>query len=548
MSEPDYNLLDEPWIPVLLKDGTVESVGIRRTFERSEEIIDLACELPTQNAAVLRMLLAMCHRVIPLPDSDAYVRLWGTGLPVGELVAYCERWRERFFLFGGGHPFLQAPTLHTAKNEVSGLEKIIADVPNGSQFFTTRNGPALERIGAAEAALWLLHAMAYDPSGIRSGAVGDSEQSGGKGYPIGPSWAGQVGMVILRGGTLGETLLLNLVPSGSGELRGPQAWQTPCVWEDEDAPTAVRRDYVDNPAPIAISRILTWSSRRIRLAGDRGGVTGVVLAQGDKLGPQDMQRYEPMGLWRYSDPQSKKFKRVTYMPRLYQAERALWRSIPGMLPTVGRVLAYDKSTVEEFLRSATLEHLSYLGEAFGADTSQVRIEAVGVTYGPQNATIDDIYHDEVTVSVALLTEEHPELGRLVDRSVERTEDVVRVIANLASNLARATGVSGDGAGDGERERAREQFYGVVDGPYRAWLADLSARSDIEAAEANWHETLRQTAASVAWEMLDGASDDAIVGRDSGRGYINSGIAENYFWAALRKALPQVPSTSEGDKK
>lgn len=550
MSAPDYNLLDEPWIPVLLKNGSVETVGILGAFERSKEIVDLACELPTQNAAVLRMLLAMCYRVVPLPDSAASVHLWKTGLPVGEIIAYSERWRDRFFLFGGDHPFLQAPTLHTAKNEVSGLEKIIADVPNGSQFFTTRNGAALETITAAEAALWLLHALAYDPSGLRTGAVGDRQAPNPNGTqsPIGPSWAGQVGMVILRGDTLDETLLLNLVPSDAGGLQGPRAWQTPCVWEEPDAPTAARRDYVTQPAPIAISRILTWPSRRIRLAGNRSGVTGVVLAQGDKLGPQDMQRYEPMGLWRYSDPQSKKFKRVTYMPRLYQPGRALWRSVPGMLPTVGRVQAYDKSKVEEFLRSATLEHLSHLAEAHGADVSQVRIEAVGITYGPQNATIDDIYHDEVTVSVSLLAAGHPELGRLVERSVERTEDVARIIANLASNLARAAGASGDGAGDGDRERARELFYGAVDGPYRSWLADLDGSSNVEAAEAKWYKTLRQVAADGARDMLEGASDAAIVGRDSGRGFINAGIAENYYWAALHKALPQVPSMSEGDKK
>ena len=548
MSEPDYNLLDEPWIPVLLKDGTVDRVGIRAAFVRSAEIVDLACELPTQNAAVLRLLLAMCYRVIPLPDMQAYVDLASGDLPVGKLLHRCEEWRDRFYLFGGAHPFLQAPTLHTAKNEVSGLEKIIADVPNGSQFFTTRNGAALERISPAEAALWLLHAMAYDPSGIRSGAVGDDLMKGGKGYPIGPSWAGQVGMVILRGETLDETLALNLVPPDSGELQGPRPWETSCVWEDDEAPTGERRDYVDKPAPIAISRILTWPSRRIRLVGDRSGVTGVMLAQGDKLGPQEMQRYEPMGLWRYSDPQSKKLKQITYMPRLYQAGRALWRSVPGMLPTVGRVKAYDGSKVRQFLNSATLEFMADLNLANLGSMGRLRIEAVGVTYGPQNATIDDIYHDEVTLSVTVLSTAHPELGELVDESVKRTEEVSTIVANLASNLARAAGASGDGAGDGDRERARERFYGAVDGPYRAWLAALDADSDVEAARAQWDDTLRTGARSVARELVEACPDKAFVGRKDGNRYITVGIAENYFGAALRKAVPQVTSTTEGDNK
>ena len=49
MTECDYNLLDEEWIPVLLTDGGVEKVGILGAFERANDIEDLACELPTQN-------------------------------------------------------------------------------------------------------------------------------------------------------------------------------------------------------------------------------------------------------------------------------------------------------------------------------------------------------------------------------------------------------------------------------------------------------------------------------------------------------------------
>lgn len=548
MSGPDYNLLDEPWIPVLMKDGSAEVVGIRGAFERSTQIADLACELPTQNAAVLRMLLAVCYRVIPVPTRDAWVQVAQGDLPVGDIVGYCEKWRDRFFLFGGAHPFLQAPTLRTAKDEVSGLEKIIADVPNGSQFFTTRNGAALEKISAAEAALWLLHAMAYDPSGIRSGAVGDDSVKGGKGYPIGPSWAGQVGMVILRGETLDETLVLNLVPPDSGNLQGPRPWETPCVWEDADAPTAVRRDYVEEPEPISISRILTWPSRRIRLVGDRDGVTGVVLAQGDKLGPQQMQRYEPMGLWRYSDPQSKKFKGIIYMPRLFEPGRALWRSVPGMLPTPRDVQGYDKSNTPEFQTSATLSFRAALASVYGNSLGRVKIEAVGVAYGPQNATIDDIYHDEVALSAALFSEGAENLGQLVDRSVQIVEDVARIIANLASNLARAAGASGEGAGEGDRQFARERFYGAVDAPYRQWLSALDATSDIDAARTSWDDTLRAIAQSVAQELVRATPDKAYVGRMDGSRFINVGVAENYFGAALRKALPHATSTTEGDIK
>ncbi len=489
------------------------------------------------------------HRRVP--TRDAWVQVAQGGLPVDDILGYCEKWRDRFNLFGGTHPFLQAPTLHTTKDEVSGLEKIIADVPNGVQFFTTRNGAALERISAAEAALWLLHAMAYDPSGLRSGAVGDlqSPNPNGTQSPIGPSWAGQVGMVILRGETLDETLVLNLVPPDSGDLQGPRPWETPCIWEDKDAPTAVRRDYAEDPPPIAISRILTWPSRRIRLVGSRSAVTGVVLTQGDKLDSEEMQRYEPMGLWQYSGRSSKERDCIRYKSHLYEPGRALWRSIPEMLPTVRYIRAYDKSRIPEFLTSATLSFRTELASVYGDDLGRVRIQAIGVAYGGQKATIEDIYYDEVAFSTVLFSESSEALGLLVDHSVEVTEGVAIIVAALASNLARAAGAGGGG----DRERARELFYAAVDGPYREWLVNLDDDSDIESAKARWDDILRSVALSIAQGLIRATPDTAQVGRkisaQKGKDiYMNTGTAETKFWKELGRVVPRVSSMSEGDKK
>lgn len=195
MSAPDYNLLEEPWIPVLLSDGSVKHMGIRDVFRFASDITDLACELPTQKIAIQRLLLAICYRTIKIPDVKAWKKLWISGVPEEPIQSYLDKWEDRFFLFGGDYPFMQAPNLRTAKDSISGLEKIIADIPNGTQFFTMRYGKAVSQISPAEAAIWLIHTQAFDPSGIRSGAVDDPEVKGGKGMPIGPSWSGNLGLV-----------------------------------------------------------------------------------------------------------------------------------------------------------------------------------------------------------------------------------------------------------------------------------------------------------------------------------------------------------------
>lgn len=556
MKNPEYNLLDEPWIPVRLLDGTIADVGLLELLRRTTEIADLACELPTQSIAIQRLVLAIAYRVAPPRDARDWVRQWDEGAPTEQMIEYLERWRDRFYLFGGRFPFMQVADLRTAKDAVSGLEKLIADVPNGEQFFTTRHGRALACIPPSEAARWLVHAQAYDPSGIRSGAVGDSQVKGGKGYPIGPSWCGHLGLVWLKGKDLDETLVLNLVPADAAQLRGVESsteWGA-CSWEVSEAESAVRGDYSlldpsGTPRDISIPRLLTWHSRRVRLVGNREGVTGVVLAQGDKLAPQQMHRYEPQSLWRYSTPQSKKFKQDVYMPRKYEAGRALWRNLPGTLPTVTTVQGVDKQPKQEFLPSATLSFHYQLDNASieTAYPKVMRIQAVGVTYGPQEATFEDIYSDELTLSVAVMRVEHEDLSAEIDRQVRLTEEIARHVGNLAANLVRAAGESGDGAGDGARDRAKELFFSAVDTDFRTWLTQVDGRESARDAGRRWERSLRQHALDIQAELVRGASSSAIIGRDTGRGYMNVGIAENYFRAALNKHLPLQKTNQEGTK-
>ena len=556
MKNPEFNLLDEPWIPVRLLDGTIADVGLLELLRRTTDIADLACELPTQSIAIQRLVLAVAYRVAPPGDARDWARQWDDGAPTEQMIEYLERWRDRFYLFGGRFPFMQVADLRTAKDSVSGLEKLIADVPNGEQFFTTRHGRALACIPPSEAARWLVHAQAYDPSGIRSGAVGDSQVKGGKGYPIGPSWCGHLGLVWLKGKDLDETLVLNLIPADAAGLRGVESsneWGA-CSWEAAEPENAVRGDYSlldpsGTPRDVSIPRLLTWHSRRIRLVGDSSGVTGVVLAQGDKLAPQEMRLYEPQSLWRYSTPQSKKFKTDVYMPRKFEAGRALWRNLPGTLPTVTTVQGVDKQPKQEFLPSATLSFHYQLDNALIEATypKVMRIQAVGVTYGPQEATFDDIYSDELTLSVAVMRVEREDLSAEIDRQVRLTEEIARDVGTLAANLARAAGESGDGAGDGARDRAKELFFSAVDTDFRTWLSQVDEHESARDAGRRWERALRQHATDIQAELVRGASSSAIIGRDTGRGYMNVGIAENYFRSALNKRLPVHNTNQEGKK-
>ena len=555
MKDPEYNLLDEPWIPVRLLDGTIADVGLLELLRRTTDIADLACELPTQSIAIQRLLMAVAYRVATPLDAHDWARQWDEGAPTEQMIEYLEQWRDRFYLFGGRFPFMQVADLRTEKDEEKTLDAVVACVPKEEKrLFSTRQGSGVAQLSPSDAARWLVHAQAYDPSGIRSGAIGDSRVKGGRGYPIGPAWCGHLGLVWLKGKDLDETLVLNLIPADAAELRGVESsteWGT-CSWEDPEPESAVRGDYSllnpsGTPRDISIPRLLTWHSRRVRLVGDSTGVRGVVLAQGDKLSPQEMRLYEPQSLWRYSTEQSKKCKQDVYMPRKFKPERALWRNLPGTLPTPTMIEGADKQLKRRFLPSATLSFHYQLENDSVVTTypKLVRIQAVGVVYRSEETEIEDVYSDELALPVAAIRAERHALAVVIDQQVRLTEDVAGAVGTLAANLALAAGEGGKG--DGARDRAKERFFAVVDDPFRAWLAQVDGNEDARDVGQCWEDSLRRYALAIQNELVACASSSAIVGRYIGKEYLNVGIAENYFRAALNKRLPVRNTNQEGMK-
>ena len=87
MQEIEFNLLTEPWVRVRLPDNTVQEVSLTDALVHAQEYMDLAGEMPTQDAAMLRLLLAVLFTVFsrvnevgesePLEDEEAALERWG---------------------------------------------------------------------------------------------------------------------------------------------------------------------------------------------------------------------------------------------------------------------------------------------------------------------------------------------------------------------------------------------------------------------------------------------------------------------------------------
>lgn len=531
-----FNLIDEAWIVVLRRDGHQQQVSILELFDGAKHFTAIGGEVPTQGFAITRLLLAFLHRAVDGPTSrDHWAELWeAPTLPMDVIASYAQKVRNRFDLFDPHAPFFQVASLRTAKGEISGLERLVADVPNGEPLFTTRSAGNLAQISAAEAARWLIHVHAFDTSGIKSGAVGDPTVKDGKGYGIGPGWCGHIGGVLLHGTNLRETLLLNLIGRDATAYVSIGATNDVPPWErDPDGPA-----WKERPPHGAID-LHTWQTRRVRLAGDRDGVTGVVLANGDRIQAQNKHGLDPLSAWQLSDTQTRKLKQTVYMPRKHIEDRSVWRGIAALLPsTAGR--HSGGSDGQRYLAPGVLQWASDLAaQGFLPDSYTPGMRAYGAVYGSNQSTFAEIIDDEISLPIMLLRQDHPAAGATAVEAVSDAEKVAFEVWKLAENITQAAGAE---AKTGFGDAAREDFYALLDAPYRSWLTGLTAQTNLNATRGQWNQTVRRNARTVADQLITAAPPAAWVGRHVGSRLVNVALTEAWFNAGLNRIIPPPPSS------
>lgn len=541
MTARSFDLTTEPWIPVRTLDQQLRQLSLREVFAQAASIAGLAGELPTTDAALLRLLLAILGDTIATDDTlpersvDRWQQLWDSGtLPLAAIDAYLEGHRARFDLLHPTQPFLQVADLHTTKGTVSSLLPLIADVPNGFQFFTTRSGPGTRSVGYAEAARWLVHCQAYDASGIKSGAVGDPTVKGGKGYPIGTSWAGQLGLVVLEGTSLRDSLLLNLPLEGRNgdDLLADGA----PIWTDPPLTAARRQGAPERPSML---ELLTWPSRRVRLVADGDEVTGVLICNGDPLPARD-KFAEPMTAWRRSKNQEKLLKTSpVYLPAAHQPDRALWRGLSSLLP----LLPGHAADMVDRLEPLSLRWLQALRLTAGGglpDDYPLRTRAVGLVYGSNSSVVAELIDDTLLMHAVLLGERGADLRQAALNAVAAADETARAVGSLAGNLTLAAGGGRDTA-SGARDLGRSRYYLAVDVAFRSWLAAIVPGADPHDVSVTWQRGARVTAGAIAAELLVETGPAAWRGRVvndlRGPQLYDAGLAARWFDTALAKALP-----------
>lgn len=522
MTEKEFNLLDERWIRVINEKCEVSEVSLIELFKNAHLYKDLCGELPTQDIAVLRLLLAILHTVFSRYDTggdsstpgdpddalDRWKELWDAGkFPEKPIADYLETQRESFYLFHPERPFYQVA-------EISSLD----EVPNGeynakklngelskskhkARLFASISGKESETMKYSQAARWLLNMNGYDDNAVKAGA--------------GIGWLGELGLISAKGSNLFETLMLNFIAYNIDE---DEVWKKEKpIWEITVKPPLSKREIVfpNNPA-----ELYTLQSRRSLLTRSDEGVTGYRILGGDYF-ESETAFWEPMTLWKL--PKNS----INYIPKKHEYGKHFWRDFASMIST-----SQGGKTPGVMRWITTLTDLGLLPEKYFAEFKIASIEYSG----SQRSSVENLFSDSLRFHTSLISQMNKEWQETVLRSVDFCDEVSKKVWSFAKDVNLAAGgdfvpKENNCSAKVYANKAVADFYDLIDRPFRDWLCALDPETDDAVErEKEWRGKCVKLARDLGKKIISQISPSAIFGRKE----YSAARSYNIFSGGLKK--------------
>lgn len=131
---PRFDLTEEPWIPVLGRDGVAASMSLRGLLERSHELVDIAETEPLARAALRRWLTALTVLLVRGSSTGADIDAWtkaaniNAGFTGDDIDAMLTTETDRLWLYHHATPFLQDRRLIDPLRSTAGFETSADDL------------------------------------------------------------------------------------------------------------------------------------------------------------------------------------------------------------------------------------------------------------------------------------------------------------------------------------------------------------------------------------------------------------------------------------
>lgn len=304
-----FNLVDQPWIPVVNQSLERREVSLVELFSTWKTLREIQGDNPPTTLAIYRFLLAILHRAYQGPkDVDHWEEIQQDDGK--QAIAYLNQWRDRFDLFHPDYPFMQ----DTALTEDKAVPIYAIHTMSTSKVFSHEHEWSGYKVTPPEAARLLIRLQSFDITSLRAFYP---PQTTGNRSAVNTPTINNVN-VLISGATLKSTLLLNL-------MQYAPEMEIPCAVLDEDRPTW-ETSYAGQPKkviPNGYIHYLTYPWRRLNLVATDNEVKELrqlAITMGDSF-PDDISP----GQWECGIA----FKEGS--PMRFSSTRQLWRDAHSFL-------------------------------------------------------------------------------------------------------------------------------------------------------------------------------------------------------------------------
>lgn len=542
-----FNLLDEPWISVLVdKTGEKKDVSMLDLFRNAASYHSLAGEMDTQNFAVMRFLLSVVHTVFSRFDYKGNAidgvnlderwrqtenvdeeELDEYGLAVGEcwkqlflsgsfpdiVFEYLEKWRARFYLFDEEHPFFQVnknemdeimrripnknkPTSIYGKN----LNRTISESENKTALFSPvanteiGNRSRKDIQSAAELAKWLLMFQGY--SGLADKvSLANMNQRTSKG------WLFDLGGIFLQGSNVFETLVMNYIPESpidnekfSGRI------QKPC-WETSGL-VVVSRLCDESPIDNLAELYTNWSRAvYIDPSIDMSEPVKISVVKLPEIEHSE-KSIEPMTLWRWNDNGPNK---NSFTPKKHYAEQSLWRhfgiitmrtSADGVTKQRQPGIFGQYQRLTETVGSRWTDLVGVSMEDDGNATSWLPVDEITDSFRINDLVISDDNSDGWIIRINDVVETTKKVV---------SEDFKRYLRGICEIRKLRLENPMDPFAAGFIAEETEKVYSDIDPAFKDWLSSIRPDDSKEAKVIDWYTQLKSIVLDRGGELFENST-------------------------------------------
>lgn len=466
------SLISETWIPLRSGNGKKNCLGLIETLTTAHEWKEIETGSPLEDAALLRLLMAIILRVLHPEDHEELAEIIEKGsFPSVPFQKYFSQWADRFDLFDEKHPFYQCLDRETCESKPTTPAKLSHSLASGNNAtlfnHTLDNIPdPLNPMGAARL---LVTTQSFALGGGVSKPFNFSHAPLADGF-----------LVVLQGKNLFQTICLNL----AGFVEPPDAHDAdrdiPC-WE-RDAPVNPQRRY-----PWGWLDHLTWQSRRIILEKTDGKITAIRMLQGDAP-LKDPVPFEPAFAHQCRD------EKIGFLPLKLRQDRVLWRDLDSLATSYPLAPTTGKTGPIQTNPPSVVRNLYKLSKYFPElGDHRIAVDIYGMC--SDQAKIFFWQHQRFPLPMAYL--ENKALSNILHRSLNLAENTAQALSTAIWFLAQFLLESDTSEKEPEKKaisaRANSlstigSFWNSLEEPFLLHYENIPTEGETTLEE--WQKTLR----------------------------------------------------------